>query len=71
MIAEHFGLTQKADEEGTWKEGLPEAEKLFVMGAASQDQDYSGSDISIDSDSLKTYRSHYKRVCKKKRSKRK
>jgi hypothetical protein len=75
MIAEHFGdhfgLTRKPDEEGTWKEGLPEAEKLFVMGAASQDQDYSGSDISIDSDSLKTYRSNYKRVCKKKRSRRK
>ena len=39
MIAKHFGLTQKTDEEGTWKEGLPDAEKLFVMGAASQDQD--------------------------------
>jgi len=37
MIAEVFGLTQKTDEEGTWKEGLPEGEKLFVMGAASQD----------------------------------
>ena len=46
-----LGLT---DEEGTWKEWLPEAEKLFVMGAASQDQDYSGNDISFDSDSLKT-----------------
>ena len=71
MIAEVFGLTQKTDKEGTWKVGLREAENLFVMGAASQDQDYSGSDVSIDSVSLKTYQNNYKQVCKKKRSKQK
>ena len=53
-IAEHFGLKQatNSDNEGTRKEGSPETEKLFVMGAASQEQDSSGSDISIDSDQL-------------------
>ena len=69
MIGKYFGLTKISDDEGTWKEGSPEAEKLFVMSAASQDQEYSGSDISIDSETLKTYRSNYKQVCKKKRSK--
>ena len=38
MIAEVLGLTQKTYKEGTCKYWLPEAEKLFVMGAASQDQ---------------------------------
>ena len=71
ILGEHFGLKEKAnsDDEGTWKEGLSEAEKLFVMGAASQD--FSGSDVSLDSTQLKTYQKQYQRVCKKKRSRRK
>ena len=39
MIAEHYGLKQanNSDNKVTWKEGLREEEKLFVMGIASHD----------------------------------
>ena len=73
MIASHFGLIQptNSDDKGTWKEGLPEALKLFVKGSASQDQDYSGSDISIDSDNLKCTRNGTREFAKRRGSKQK
>ena len=60
VIAEHFGLTPVAasNDEGTWREGLTPTKKVFVMGVVSQEQDYSSSNISVDSETLHVYKPH-------------
>ena len=58
MMAEE---TDSEDEEtAPWMKGTSEMERVFVIASAQGDQGTSNDDISIDSESARTYKRRYK-----------
>ena len=63
LIQEDTG--SETDEEAPRMKGTSEMERVFVIASAQGDQGTSDDDISIDSESARTYKRRYKRHRKK------
>ena len=55
----------ETEETAPWMKGTSEMERVFVIASAQGDQGTSDDDLSIDSESAKTYKRRYKRHRKK------
>ena len=64
-LIQNDNTDSETDEEAPWMKGTSEMERVFVIASAQGDLGTSDDDISIDSESARTYKRRYKRHRKK------
>ena len=69
-LIQNDGTDSDTDEEAPWMKGTSEMERVFVIASAQGDQGTSDDDVSIDSESARTYKRRYKRHRKKQKLRR-